>query len=1211
ASVIEAAAREVSLPPISKQPVTKSRVLSFAQQRLWFLNQFEEPGSATYNMPVALRLEGSLDITALQSSLHWLLQRHESLRTVFPARDGQASVRIQDLEPLEILLIHDLSKLPGEARAAEVQNRASRHATAPFDLAQGPLFKADLLLLDQQQSVLLLNMHHIISDGWSMGVFIRDWQHAYTAFARGEQPNSPPLAIQYSDYAAWQRDWLQGAVLQQQEDYWRRQLAGSPELLELPTDKTRPPRQSFQGAHYARNLSPALSRAVATVSIQQGVSSFMTLLTTFFILLSRCSRQEDLCVGSGIASRTHSHTEDLIGFFVNTLVLRSRLQPEQSFIDVLLETRKTCLDAYAHQDIPFEMLVERLQPTRGLSHSPLFQASFVLQNQESGQLRLPGLEITVLEPDYPIAKFDLTLYMEEQNGQLHCQWEYATDLFYAETIERMAGHFEILLNAIVDNPEQSVSHLPMLTENEIRRLQTWNETAADYPKDLTIIDLFEQQTEKTPDNIALVFEEQQLSYRELNLQSNQLAHYLLKLKNSANNGSLITDNCLIAIAAERSFEMVIGLLAILKAGGAYVPIDPGYPAARIQYMLEDSAAPLLLTQSHLKVRLSLEELTPAGVVICLDEADFASQPLVNPDVNRQATDLAYVIYTSGSTGKPKGVMLEHYGAVNLAIFQRQYFHINADSRILQFASLSFDASAWEILMSLCSGGGLQLAPMDMIQTDLKAILQRQAITHATLPPSAVNVLSNNDLPELKYLVVAGEACSSELVMKWARSGWHFINAYGPTETTVCASLLKCTPDGNKPSIGRPVANTRVYILDAACQPQPPGIPGELCIAGAGLARGYLNRPELTAEKFIEAELFGKIERIYKSGDLARWLPDGSLEYLGRIDHQVKLRGFRIEPGEIEAAITKHPLVAEAAVIVQEEHGDKRLLAYFVSQPLDSPGTVDNESQVKKVKQWQQIFDENYGQPAVSEADAKFNTIGWNSSYTGLPISQAEMKEWLDGAVDQILSRSPARVLEIGCGSGMMLFRIAPHCNHYTGTDISSEALHAIEQQKKTWASGSKVELFQSAADNIEGIKPASADAVILNSVIQYFPSVDYLITALSGAITAAAPGGFIFIGDVRNLRLLESLHASIQFQQADDSLSLEELQQRVQIAMSREKELLIDPDFFIALKHRFPQITQVRIQLKPGHAHNEMTRFRYDVTLHIDGGQAPLTQIQW
>jgi acyl carrier protein len=561
AAAISAATGTVRLPAISVQPTDSPKILSFAQQRLWFLNQFEENNSATYNMPVALQLSGQLDLAALQQSLHWMQERHTSLRTYFPTHAGQASVQIQAIDKIEDLPIHDLSLLTVESLRSEIQTQINSHAIAPFDLAKGPLFKAKLLQLSETKSVLLLNMHHIISDGWSMGIFTREWLKAYTAFAIGQKPNLPPLAIQYSDYAAWQRNWLQGDVLQQQIEYWHQQLTGSPELLELPTDKPRPPQQSYQGAHYTQYLSPALSQKITTLSRQTGVSDFMTLLTSFNILLSRYSRQNDICVGSPIANRTHSQTEELIGFFVNTLVLRSQLKPQQSFTDLLLETRQTCLEAYAHQDIPFEMLVEQLQPTRSLSHSPLFQVMFVLQNNETAELELPGLDITVLNAEYPIAKFDLTLSMEVQQGQFHCIWEYATDLFEAETIERMAGHFEVLLSAIVDNPEQTISHLPILTEKEVQQLQTWNNTTTDYPADQTIIDLFEQQVETTPSNIAVVFEQQQLSYSELNRKANQLAHYLLNL----NNG---TDNNLIAIAVERSFSMVIGLLAILKTGGS-------------------------------------------------------------------------------------------------------------------------------------------------------------------------------------------------------------------------------------------------------------------------------------------------------------------------------------------------------------------------------------------------------------------------------------------------------------------------------------------------------------------------------------------------------------------------------------------------------------------------------------------------------------------
>jgi amino acid adenylation domain-containing protein len=943
ATAIEATTGSVRLPPIEKQPAEAPKVLSFAQQRLWFLNQFEESNHATYNLPTAWQLSGHLDVEALQRSLHWLLERHASLRAYFPTQAGQAQLEFQAIDNMEVLTIHDLRVRPAEALRSEVQIRANRHAITPFDLAGGPLFKVDLLQLNDNHWVLLLNLHHIISDAWSMAVFIRDWQHAYTAFTQGGQPSLPPLLIQYSDYAAWQRQWLQRELLQQQVDYWHQQLAGSQELLELPTDKPRPPLQSYQGAHYSHRLSPTLTKKVTTLSRQQGVTVFMTLLTTFYILLSRYSRQPDLCVGTPIAGRTHSQTENLIGLFVNTLVLRSQVQPQQSFMDLLLETRHLCLEAYAHQDIPFEMLVEQLQPTRSLSHSPLFQVMFVLQNHEPAELTLPGLEITALAPDYPIAKFDLTLNIEERDGQWHCWWEYATDLFYAETIERMAGHFEVLLTAIVENPEQSISHLPMLTEKEVQQLLAWNDTAMAYPKEQTIVDLFEQQVEKTPDNIAVVFERQQLSYQQLNNKANQLAHYLLSLK--TDNGSLRTDNGLIAIAVERSLEMLLGLLSILKAGGAYVPIDPSYPPARIRYLLDDSAAPLLLTQTHLKALLSLDELEHECVVVCLDEADLAEQSTENPAVSCQAEDLAYIIYTSGSTGKPKGVMVEHQALVLHCQAVLQQYTLNENDQILQFASFSFDTSLEQLLVAWLSGAGLVLVKTNLIAAqELLAFLKTHAITVADLPPAywqQMLEIETLTLPTLRMLILGGEALPPGLAQQTREyfPALTVFNAYGPTEaviTPTCYCLPSILPDNTAyVAIGQPRANTRIYILDAQHQPQPIGIPGELCIAGRSLARGYLNRPELTAEKFVEVELFGKTERIYKTGDLAKWRADGNLEYLGRIDNQVKIRGFRIELGEIEATLTQHENVKEAVVILQTQEDNPRLVAYVtLAIPID-------------------------------------------------------------------------------------------------------------------------------------------------------------------------------------------------------------------------------------------------------------------------------------
>ncbi|MCI5131583.1 MAG: amino acid adenylation domain-containing protein, partial [Candidatus Electrothrix sp. EH2] len=755
-----------------------------------------------------------------------------------------------------------------------------------------------------------------------------------TAFAENAEPNLEPLSIQYSDYAAWQRDWLQGEVLQQQVDYWTGQLNNSPELLELPTDKPRPPQQSYQGAHYEQSLPTALSQSLTELSQQQGVTVFMTLLASFTLLLSRYSRQNDICIGSPIANRTHSQTEDIIGFFVNTLILRNRPEPQQSFLDLLRKTRQTCLEAYAHQDIPFEMLVEQLQPTRSLSHHPLFQVMMVLQNNEAVSLELPGLDIRPLHSEYPIAKFDLTLNLIEQEGKFECVWEYATDLFEAETIRRMAEHFEVLLDAIIAQPEQPVRQLSMLTEQEIRQIQTWNDTATDFPKNQTIVDLFEEQVEKTPENIAVVFEEQELTYRVLNRRANQVAHYLRTLD--------VGPEVLVGICVERSIEMVIGLLGILKAGAAYVPIDPGYPQARIAYMLEDSAVPVMLTQSHLKEQLP--ELRHDCVVLCLDEVDFTAYGTENPVVGRSSGDLAYVIYTSGSTGRPKGVMVEQ-GAVALHCqLMRQEFQIVASDKILQFASFNFDASVEQLFCAWTDGATSVVLRDNKIegQTLFEHLKQHQ-ITVADFPPAYWQQVAElegtkSGADTLRLLILGGEAFPPDLARttRVQFPSLRCINAYGPTEAVITSCLYSLPDQIQSESrtsvpIGQPIANTRIHILDAAHQPQPPGIPGELCIADAGLARGYLNRPELTAEKFIEVELFGRTERIYKTGDLARWLPDGNLEYLGRIDNQVKLRGFRIELGEIEAALSRHEAVKEAVVTLYATDDNKRLAAYITAE----------------------------------------------------------------------------------------------------------------------------------------------------------------------------------------------------------------------------------------------------------------------------------------
>ncbi|MFN6487000.1 MULTISPECIES: amino acid adenylation domain-containing protein [unclassified Nostoc] len=940
-----AKAGSVMAEEIPTLPDDVPKPLSFAQQRLWLLAQLQGP-SASYNMPIALQLDGNLNIDALHSSLAYLLNRHDSLRMYFPTVAGQPQVALCNLDDIEVLTVQNwqeqeaggeeiVSIFPSSPHSPNLQRFIDGYIQEPFDLNTGPLFKAKLLQLKDQKYVLLINMHHIISDGWSMGVFVRELRQVYTAFAQGETPNLAPLPIQYSDYANWQRNWLQGQVLETQINYWKNQLSNAPPLLELPTDYPRPALQSYRGDRDRYSLSPDLTLAIKTFSQQQGASLFMTLLAAFSILLSRYSRQEDLCIGSPIANRTHRQTEGLIGFFVNTLILRNQIKPEQSFIDFLQQTRQTCLDAYSHQDIPFEYLVEQLQPERSMSHNPLFQVMLALENNESPDLSLPGLDIEWLPLTYPFAKFDLALLVIESDNQLNLNWEYATDLFEKNTIQRMAEQFEVLLKGIVDCPQQPINTLPLMTAPELLQLQRWNQTQTDYPHDKTLVDLFEKQVDKNPHNIALVFESQQLTYEQLNQKANQIAHYLIQ-------NHQIKPDTLIGICVERSLEMIIGVLGILKAGAAYVPIDPNYPQERIGFMLEDSGTSVLLTQSFLLEQLPLANLEKSCQVICLDEETFPEALKENPRPQSTPHDLAYVIYTSGSTGRPKGVMIEHQAIVNLGLSWGKAFQVQHHSRLLQFGSFSFDLSIGEIATTFVTGACLYLAKKETLLPSqiLVDFLTHHKISHSFLPPSALSILPQASLPDLKTIAVGGEACPGELVTQWGM-GRCFFNCYGPTESTVTAVLALCHPNRKKPPIGQPLFNIRIYILDAQNQPLPPGIPGELCIAGVGLARGYLNRPDLTAEKFIKIELFGKIERIYKTGDLAKWGSDGNLEYLGRIDEQIKLRGFRVELGEIESILLQHPSVKEAIVILYKTENNQSLIAYVTGITTDLSTQLKN------------------------------------------------------------------------------------------------------------------------------------------------------------------------------------------------------------------------------------------------------------------------------
>ncbi|MEP7122426.1 MAG: non-ribosomal peptide synthase/polyketide synthase [Byssovorax sp.] len=912
------AGRGVALPPLTRAPREGPLSLSFAQERLWFLDQLE-PGDPSYVMASAVQLDGRLDISALERALAAIVARHEILRTTFATTSGKPAQIIHASIDLGFS-ISDLSAFSPADRDAAVANEIAREARRPFDLAHGPILRARVLRLAEERHVLLFAVHHIASDGWSNGIFTRELGALYRAFTHDAPSPLAELPLQYADHAAWQRRWFVGAALDQQLAYWRGHLAGAPAALDLPADRPRPPAPSHRGDRRSTTLPLALAQALTDLARSEGATLFMTLLAAFDVLLYRYTGQGDLVVGTPIAGRAQAETEGLIGFFINTLALRAEITGEMSFRALLQQVKETCLGAYAHQDMPFERLVQELVPERDLSRSPLFQVTFTLQNTPREALSLEGLAATGLRAASGSAKFDLTLAMIEGPSGLTALFEYSTDLFDPATIERLSAHLGTLLEGIVESPGARVDALPILPAAERQTLLVdFNRTSIPFAKGATIHGTFEIHAARQPLAPALVFGEQTLSYRELDERANQLAHHL--------RARGVGPSVLVGISMHRSLEMIVAVLGTLKAGGAYVPLDPTYPKDRLAFMLEDARVAMLLTQGSVAADLPAHRAT----VLCLDRdwpAISAESRAVPPPLVAD-TDLAYVIYTSGSTGKPKGVMVEHHGLVNVAEVHAKAFNSGPDSRVLQLASLSFDASVWELVMALLNGGALVLASADALLPgpELLKTLAAHRITALTISPSVLAALPFESLPDLRTIVVAGEACSEDLVSRWA-PGRQLIDAYGPTETSICASLGECFAGGGKPSIGAPIANTRIHILDPARNLAPIGVPGELCVGGVGLARGYLRRPELTADRFI-ADPFAAGERLYRTGDLARFLPDGTLEYLGRIDHQVKIRGFRIELGEIEAVLAQHPAVSDAVVIARDDRGDKRLVAYVV------------------------------------------------------------------------------------------------------------------------------------------------------------------------------------------------------------------------------------------------------------------------------------------
>ena len=1202
--------------------ISQVHPLSYGQKDLWFLWQLSPQGH-NYNVSFSVRIYSKVDLTIWQQVFQALRERHPLLRSTLPKLGQQPIQQLHQHQELDFLKIDASSWSEEELNKKVVE--AHRH---PFNLETEPVMRVRWFTCSEQDHIMLLTIHHIALDGWSCNLIAKELPQLYQAQLNGLEASLPPLQHSYQDYVSWQKELVEGEEGEQLWNYWQQRLAGELPVLNLPTDKPRPPIQTDNGGSYPFKLSEKLTEQLKELAQTEGATLYMTLLAAFQVLLYRYTGQEDILVGSPTSGRSKAEFASIVGYFINSVVTRADLSGNLSFRDFLSQVRQTVLGALDHQDYPFALLVEKLQVERDSSRAPLFQAGFVLQKFLESQdlqkvllsskktlMNWGGLEVEPFVLEQYESQYDLFLEMLEEDSSLVGLLKYNADLFDQQTIARMASHFQNLLEGIVNDPQQRVTALPLITEVEREQiLVEWNNTKTDYPNDKCIHQLFEEQVEKNPDAVAVVFEQQKLTYSQLNSKANQLAHYLQKLG--------VVPETLVGICVERSLEMVVGLLAILKAGGAYVPLDPNYPTSRLNYMVEDAQLSIILTQEKWQHHLS----ETIGTVICLDtDSEIINQQSQQmPENQVTANQLAYVIYTSGSTGQPKGVTIPHQGVVRL-FSNTNYVQLDPTDRVAQVSNTSFDAATFEIWGALLHGAvavvitkSVLLSPQEFVN-----YIKQEKITTLFLTTALFNQLAYS-VPEafstLKHLLFGGEAVDPKSVKQVLEKGApeRLLHVYGPTENTTFSSWYKVTKvaEGatNLP-IGKPISNTQIYILDSQLQPVPIGVAGELHIGGDGLATGYHKRPELTASKFIpnpfdKSKVNPPLEgsqksKLYKTGDLVRYLADGNIEFLGRIDHQVKIRGYRIETGEIEAVLNSYPKVKETVVVAREDNpGDKRLVAYIVPQT-QTITTSNRELSETQVDSWQDIYNQKIYDQLSKVSDPLFNIRGWLSNYDNQQIPEQQMRIWAGDIVSQVLAQKPDSVWEIGCGTGMLLFQIALETQKYYGTDISNVSLEYIKQQIEQQPDKyGHVSLAQKRAENMADIADNSFDVVLLSSIVQCFPSMEYFLEVIENSIRVIKPGGMIFLGDIRSLPLIKEFHSSVQLYQATPSLSLEQIKEKIDREIDQETELLLSPELFVALKEKHPEISHVQIRIQRGREQNELNKYRYSVLLHIEAQAA-------
>jgi amino acid adenylation domain-containing protein len=1124
---------------------------SFAQRRLWFVDQLE-PESARYGVPMALGLSGTLDYSALQRALSAIVGRHEALRTTFELRDG---------DPVQVVAPSPGVELPvreaGALSQTEFQQLMGEEADRPFDLERGPLFRALLFRRSPDDHVLLVAFHHIVVDGWSVGVFTCELGELYRAFVSGNTPSLPELPVQYGDYAVWQRDWLKGEVLERQLGYWRGQLAGAPPALDLPTDRPRPRVPSHRGAVETLQLPPRLFEALTSLSRREGATPFMTLLAGLQTLLARYSGQDDITIGSPIANRTRSELEHLIGFFVNSLALRTDLSGDPTFRGLLGRVRTVALDAYSHQDVPFEKLVEELHPERVADLNPFFQVMFALQNAPHPPLSLPGLTVRSLPLSSRTSKFDLTLQVRENAGGLRAGLEYSTELFDAGTIRRLLGHFEVLLGAAVADPDRRLSRLPLLTDEERRQVVACgNATDRAYPAERGVHQLVECQAAGSPGSTAIEFGDERLTYREVNGRANQLARFL--------RSRGVGQGARVGVALERSPELVVTVLAVLKAGAAYVPLDPGYPRDRLELMLDDARVSTVVTRNGVLPGL------PDGVAsigLDADGAAIARESDRDLGVETLPGQVAYVMYTSGSTGRPKGIAIPHRAIVRL-VCNADYIELTPEDRVGQVSNASFDAATFEFWGALIHGARLVIIPREVVLSprDFAAAIRDREISAMFLTTALFNQLAH-DAPEVfqsvRHLLFGGEAADAARVLDVLRQGppERLLHVYGPTETTTFATwqLVRTVGDNAVTiPIGLPIGNTRAYLLDRHLEPVPLGVPGELYLGGPGLAQGYLGRPGLTAERFVP-DCFGPEPggRLYRTGDRVRRRSDGALEFVGRLDEQIKLRGFRIEPGEIEAALGEHPAVRDCAVVLRDDlPGGRGLVAYLTRRQSGPDGAA----------------------PVPAERSPREHLAAWRAHREDACLrGGTDPGAAAEETVERLLRLRPRRVLEVDCGTGQLLLRVAPHCFRYVATESSPAVLEQTRSRVESAGLAGRVALLQRETGDFTGLEPRSADLLILEGIARRLPTVEHLVRMLEGAVGLLAPGGVIFLGDVPRVETVA--------------------------APGVGDEMGIAPALFAALPQHLHRVRRVEVMPRgPSH---------YDVILHSEAAAAADRDPAW